>query len=45
VIQRSLQNPLAELILAGRISEGETVDVSTGEGGLAIAGRVAKAAE
>jgi ATP-dependent Clp protease ATP-binding subunit ClpB len=45
VIQRSLQNPLAELILAGRISDGETVDVSVGEGGLAIAARVAKAAE
>jgi ATP-dependent Clp protease ATP-binding subunit ClpB len=45
VIQRSLQNPLAELILAGRIGEGETVQVTTGEGGLAIAGRVARAAE
>ncbi len=45
VIQRSLQNPLAELILQGRINDGETVDVSTGDGGLAIAGRVAKAAE
>ncbi|HKW54295.1 MAG TPA: ATP-dependent chaperone ClpB [Stellaceae bacterium] len=45
VIQRSLQNPLAELILAGRITEGETVQVTTGEGGLAIAGRVARAAE
>jgi ATP-dependent Clp protease ATP-binding subunit ClpB len=45
VIQRSLQNPLAELILAGRINEGETVEVTIGEGGLAIASRVAKAAE
>jgi ATP-dependent Clp protease ATP-binding subunit ClpB len=45
VIQRSLQNPLAELILAGRIGEGETVQVTTGEGGLAIAGRIARAAE
>ena len=45
VIQRALQNPLAEAILAGRISDGETVDVTTGEGGLAIAGHVAKAAE
>ena len=26
VIQRELQNPLAELILAGRIADGETVD-------------------
>ncbi len=45
VIQRSLQNPLAELILAGRIADGETVDIGAGEGGLAITGRVAKAAE
>jgi len=45
VIQRSLQNPLAELILAGRIGEGETVQVTTGDGGLAIAGRIARAAE
>jgi ATP-dependent Clp protease ATP-binding subunit ClpB len=45
VIQRSLQNPLAELILAGRINDGDTVDVTTGEGGLAIAGRVAAAAQ
>jgi len=45
VIQRSLQNPLAQLILAGRIAEGETVRVTTGEGGLAIAGRTARAAE
>jgi ATP-dependent Clp protease ATP-binding subunit ClpB len=45
VIQRALQNTLAEAILAGRITDGETVDVSVGDGGLAIAGRVAKAAE
>jgi ATP-dependent Clp protease ATP-binding subunit ClpB len=45
VIQRSLQNTLAEAILAGRIGDGETVDVTVGDGGLAIAGHVAKAAE
>ena len=45
VIQRELQNPLAELILKGRITDGETVAVTAGEGGLAIAGEVAKAAE
>ncbi len=44
VIQRELQNPLAELILAGRIVDGETVTVTAGEGGLAIAGAAAKAA-
>jgi ATP-dependent Clp protease ATP-binding subunit ClpB len=45
VIQRALQNPLAEAILAGRISDSETVNVTVGDGGLAIAGHVAKAAE
>jgi ATP-dependent Clp protease ATP-binding subunit ClpB len=44
-IQRELQNPLAEFILKGRIADGETVAVTAGEGGLAIAGEVAKAAE
>ena len=44
VIQRSLQNALAEHILAGRIGDGETVTVSVGEDGLSIAGHVAKAA-
>ncbi len=43
-IQRELQNPLAELILNGRIVDGETVAVTTGEGGLAIAGEVVKKA-
>ena len=45
VIQRALQTSLAELILAGGIEDGETVAVTAGEGGLAIAGHVAKAAE
>jgi ATP-dependent Clp protease ATP-binding subunit ClpB len=45
VIQRELQNPLAGLILEGRIVDGETVKVAAGEGGLAIAGQMAKAAE
>ncbi|HXP30584.1 MAG TPA: ATP-dependent chaperone ClpB [Stellaceae bacterium] len=43
-IQRELQNPLAELVLKGRISDGETVAVTAGETGLAIAGETAKAA-
>jgi ATP-dependent Clp protease ATP-binding subunit ClpB len=39
VIQRELQNPLAEMILAGRISDGETVHVTTsGEDTLKITG-------
>jgi ATP-dependent Clp protease ATP-binding subunit ClpB len=44
VIQRELQNPLAEMILAGRIADGETVRISAGEGGLAINGELVKAA-
>jgi ATP-dependent Clp protease ATP-binding subunit ClpB len=46
VIQRELQNALAEQILQGRIAEGETVHVNAGEGGLVIrAEPVANAAE
>jgi ATP-dependent Clp protease ATP-binding subunit ClpB len=45
VIQRELQNPLAEMILAGRITDGETVHVTTsGEDSLKITGDAAKAA-
>jgi ATP-dependent Clp protease ATP-binding subunit ClpB len=46
VIQRALQNPLAEQILEGGVTDGETVKVGVGEGGLVIGNRpVAKAAE
>jgi ATP-dependent Clp protease ATP-binding subunit ClpB len=46
VIQRELQNPLAEMILAGRISDGERVHVTTsGEDSLKIVPEVANAAE
>jgi ATP-dependent Clp protease ATP-binding subunit ClpB len=39
VIQRELQNPLAEAILSGRIADGETVHVTTsGEDSLKITG-------
>jgi ATP-dependent Clp protease ATP-binding subunit ClpB len=44
VIQRSLQNPLASLILEGRINDGDTVTVSAGEGGLLINGQPVEAA-
>src|SRR5258707_9005731 len=44
VIQRELQNPLATMILEGRIRDGETVQVSAGEGGLAIPAARAAAA-
>jgi ATP-dependent Clp protease ATP-binding subunit ClpB len=36
VIQRELQNPLATMILEGRIAEGDTVLVSVGAKGLVI---------
>jgi ATP-dependent Clp protease ATP-binding subunit ClpB len=44
VIQRSLQNPLAGLILEGAVKEGETVHVTAGPKGLAINGQLAEAA-
>jgi ATP-dependent Clp protease ATP-binding subunit ClpB len=40
VIQRALQNPLAEMLLAGEIKDGETIPVSAGEGGLMIGDRL-----
>jgi len=46
VIQRELQNPLAQQILAGKIADGDAVAIGAGEGGLVIAGKsVRKAAE
>ena len=44
VIQRSLQNPLAGLLLEGAVKENETVHVSAGADGLTINGRLADAA-
>ncbi|HEY0182184.1 MAG TPA: AAA family ATPase, partial [Rhodopila sp.] len=44
VIQRSLQNPLAGLILEGGVKEGETVRISAGPNGLEINGQLAEAA-
>jgi ATP-dependent Clp protease ATP-binding subunit ClpB len=43
VIQKSLQDPLAELILAGRIKDGEAVHVTATKKGLAFNGEVAQA--
>ncbi len=42
VIQRSLQNPLASLLLEGGVHEGEIVHVGAGVEGLTINGRVAE---
>ncbi len=44
VIQRTLQNPLAGLILEGKVQEGETIRVTAGEDGLTINGIKAVAA-
>jgi len=41
VIQRSLQDQLAEMILAGDISDGVTVHVTVGPDGLIVGDRVA----
>jgi ATP-dependent Clp protease ATP-binding subunit ClpB len=40
VIQRALQNPLAEMILAGEVKDGETVHVGAGADGLIVGDRV-----
>jgi ATP-dependent Clp protease ATP-binding subunit ClpB len=44
VIQQSLQNPLAGLILEGKVRDGENVSVSAGADGLTINGVKAEAA-
>ncbi|MBI4184023.1 MAG: ATP-dependent chaperone ClpB [Proteobacteria bacterium] len=44
VIQKSLQDPIAGRLLAGRIADGDTVQVSAGKGGLTIDGVAADAA-
>src|SRR5450755_1986371 len=44
VIQKSVQDPLAEMILAGSIKDGEKVSVSAGKQGLTFNGKLAQAA-
>ncbi len=44
VIQKAVQDPLAELILSGRIKDGETVTISAGKQGLRFNGEVVAAA-
>ncbi|MEP3348083.1 MAG: ATP-dependent chaperone ClpB [Litoreibacter sp.] len=39
-IQRALQDPLAEMILAGEVSDGSEVEISVGPDGLLVGGRV-----
>lgn len=40
VIQNSLQNPIAELILAGKLSDGDVIEVTGGPDGLVVGGYV-----
>jgi ATP-dependent Clp protease ATP-binding subunit ClpB len=44
VIQRYLQDPLAELLLGGSIKDGDTVRVTAGEGGLLVNGEAVREA-
>jgi ATP-dependent Clp protease ATP-binding subunit ClpB len=44
VIQKSLQDPLAELILAGKIKDGDAVKVAVGKSGLTFNGEAFKEA-
>jgi ATP-dependent Clp protease ATP-binding subunit ClpB len=44
VIQRELQNPLAQMILEGRIKDGDKVEVGARDGQLVINGEAVKAA-
>jgi ATP-dependent Clp protease ATP-binding subunit ClpB len=41
VIQRALQNPLAEMLLAGDVSDGDRIEIDAGTKGLVIGDRVA----
>ena len=45
VIQRTLQDPLAELILSGTVLDGATVPVSAGPDGLVVGGKIAPTAQ
>ena len=44
VIQRTMQDPLAELILGGEVLDGSTVKITAGPDGLVIGGKVAPSA-
>jgi ATP-dependent Clp protease ATP-binding subunit ClpB len=44
VIQKSVQDPLAELLLSGRIKDGDRVVISAGKKGLTFNGQLAEAA-
>jgi ATP-dependent Clp protease ATP-binding subunit ClpB len=44
VIQKAVQDPLAEMILAGTVKDGEKVSISADKQGLTFNGKLAKAA-
>ena len=44
MIQKSVQDPLAELILSGRIKDGDKVVISAGKQGLKFNGAMVAAA-
>ncbi len=44
VIQKHLQDPLAQMILEGKVHDGDTVHVDVGEGGLLLNGELMQAA-
>ena len=44
VIQRSLQNPLAEMLLSGEVTDGQTVTVTAGPEGLVVGNRLSTGA-
>ncbi len=44
VIQKSVQDPLSELVLQGKVKDGDTVRVSAGDGGLIMNGEVVRRA-
>src|SRR5579871_4908406 len=44
VIQKSVQDPLAEMILSGRVKDGEKVAISASKQGLSFNGKLAAAA-
>jgi ATP-dependent Clp protease ATP-binding subunit ClpB len=44
VIQKSVQDPLAEMILSGAVKDGDKVTISAGKQGLTFNGKLAAAA-
>ena len=44
MIQKSVQDPLAEMILAGKIKDGQKINVSGDKLGLMFNGKLAQAA-